>query len=355
MDKLIALSLFANVGVGETYLKDLGIHTAVANELLLDRSQLYKHFHPDSEVVQGDITKPEIFDNIIQLSKDAKVNLIIATPPCQGMSIAGHMNPNDPRNTLIIKAMEAFNLLKPDYMLIENVPQMLKTSILYNGQTINIQDFIIQQVGSDYNVVCKIFDAADFNTPQYRKRTIVRIFKKGLEWNEPIKQKHITVRDAIFDLPTLESNQISNLQHHYTKKHNDNHLLWMKHTPTGKSAFSNLVHYPQKDGRRIKGFATTYKRIEWDKPAPTITMGNGSISSQNNVHPGHKKDDGTYSDARVLTPLELFRLMGLPDNWNFPKELNNKPLSENTLRHVIGEAVPPRMMEAMFKPLFNKS
>ena len=74
------------------------------------------------------------------------------------------------------------------------------------------------------------------------------------------------------------------------KKHNERHKLWMTHTPTGKTSFLNKVYYPKKEsGERIKGFATTYKRIEWDKPAPTITMANGSISSQNNVHPGRKK------------------------------------------------------------------
>ena len=63
-----------------------------------------------------------------------------------------------------------------------------------------------------------------------------------------------------------------------------------------------------KNGRKIKGYNTTYKRIEWDKPAPTITMCNGGISSQNNVHPGRLQKDGTYSDARVLTLRELFIL-----------------------------------------------
>ena len=45
--------------------------------------------------------------------------------------------------------------------------------------------------------------------------------------------------------------------------------------------------------------------MHWDKPAPTITMKNGSISSQNNVHPGRLLPNGTYSDARVLTVAEL--------------------------------------------------
>ena len=87
----------------------------------------------------------------------------------------------------------------------------------------------------------------------------------------------------------------------------------------------------------LKGFATTYKRIDWHKPAPTITMCNGAISSQNNVHPGKKINQNQYSDARVLTILELLRLTGLPDDWNIPNWA-----SDNLIRQVLGESFPPK-------------
>ena len=343
--ELRALSLFANVGIGETYLKELGIDVVVANELLEKRVEIYQHFHPETHVVQGSITDDGVFSKIIDSAREKKINVIIATPPCQGMSIAGKMKSDDPRNTLIVKAMQAFNELKPDYMLIENVPQMLKTSIIYQGQPVKITDFIESQAGNDYEVKFGVFDAADYGTPQYRKRAIVRIYRKNLTWNEPVKQKHITVREAIEDLPTLEAGQTSPIAFHNAKSHNASHILWMQHTPTGKTALDNTPPYqPNINGRKISGFKTTYKRIEWDKPSPTVTMANGSISSQNNVHPGRILGNNTYSDARVLTLLEVFRIMGLPDNWNPPADL-----SENTLRHVLGEAVPPKLMKTLFE------
>ena len=76
--------------------------------------------------------------------------------------------------------------------------------------------------------------------------------------------------------------------------------------------------------------------MEWDKPAPTITMRNDAISSQNNVHPGRLQKDGTYSDARVLTIKELFILMSLPDNFILPDYL-----SDTEIRQILGEAIPP--------------
>jgi len=188
-----------------------------------------------------------------------------------------------------------------------------------------------------------IFDAANYETPQYRKRAIVRIYKKTLNWYNPLPQKKITVKNAIGKFPSLEAGESSKIKFHNAKGHNAKHILWMKHTPTGKTAFDNEDPYkPMKDGRLIKGFATTYKRMRWDKPAPTITMANGSVSSQNNVHPGRKLKDGSYSDARVLTWLELFKLTGLPDGWSPPEWA-----TDNLVREVIGEALMPMLLKSI--------
>lgn len=340
------LSLFANVGIAETYLKNIGFPIVLANELLPERVKFYEHLH-GHDAISGSITEDIVYKNIISQAKNVGVNFILATPPCQGMSIAGKMKDDDPRNSLIIKAMQAFQDLLPEFMLIENVPQMFKTSILLNGQFVNIKDYL-QSIADqyDYHIAFDIFDAADYGTPQNRKRSFTRIYKKSYEWSNPVKQVWITVEDSIGNLPSLEAGEKSSINYHYGSKHNDNHILWMKHTPTGKTALDNPVHFPQKDNRKIKGFSTTYKRISWNKPAPTITMANGSISSQNNVHPGRLLSDGTYSDARVLTLLEIFRLTGLPDNWNPPSWA-----TDSMIRHVIGEAIPPKLVESIFKGL----
>ena len=191
-----------------------------------------------------------------------------------------------------------------------------------------------------------VVDAAEFGTPQSRKRAIFLISKSS-KWELPTKQKKITVREMIEHLPTLESGGTSAIKYHNAKTHNDRHISFLKQTPTGKTALHNKVHYPKKvDGTRIKGYDTTYKRIEWDKPSPTITMANGSVSSQNNVHPGRLNKDGTYSDARVLTLKEIFILTGLPDDWTPPEWA-----SENLIRQVIGEGVPPMLIDSLLSTM----
>jgi DNA (cytosine-5)-methyltransferase 1 len=298
-------------------------------------------------MVQGDITDKDIYNRVLSKAKKDQCDFLIATPPCQGMSVAGKMAKDDPRNSLIMYVVEFIKELQPTHIMIENVPGILKTFLSVDGKKTKVIDYIQDELAPlGYIINPVVVDTADFGTPQSRKRAIFLISKNG-KWDLPKKEKKITVREAIEHLPTLESEDRSKIEYHYAKKHNDRHIEVLKHTPTGKTALQNEIHYPKKEnGDRIKGYATTYKRIDWDKPAPTITMANGSVSSQNNVHPGRLKEDGTYSDARVLTLKEIFMLTGLPDDWHPPKWA-----SENLIRQVIGEGVPPKLVDRLLKTL----
>ena len=126
-----AVSLFANVGIAETYLDKVGINVVVANELLEERAKFYSHLYPQVDMVAGDITDENVFDEVIKKATEAKVEFLIATPPCQGMSCAGRKDPKDPRNFLIYYAIEAIKKLKPRFVLLENVTMQQHTQILY--------------------------------------------------------------------------------------------------------------------------------------------------------------------------------------------------------------------------------
>jgi DNA (cytosine-5)-methyltransferase 1 len=359
------LSLFANVGIGETYIHKHGVKIKVANEFLKDRCDFYRHLHPDVDVIEGDITDRKIYNKIIKRAKEHKCEFILATPPCQGMSIArGKKNPEDERNLLIKYVMGAIKDLNPKYVIIENVPTMLDTEIKVGRKTLTIEDYIkgsLERLGKlkgrdEYFVNHLVIDAAHYGTPQHRRRVIFLISNVA-RWEFPNVERIIPLKEVIRHLPSLEAGEESpNDKYHKAPKHNEKHVEWMRHTPEGRSAFDNKVHYPKvKDKesgnyRRIKGYSTTYKRMSWDKPAPTVTMGNGSISSQNNVHPGRPTDvKGIYSDARVLTLRELFIITGLPDDWEPPE------WAEDSLtRKVIGECFLPRLVERLVEVMPRK-
>lgn len=346
--RLKGISLFASAGIGETYFKDVGVDIMVANELIKQRADLYKAISPETNVICGDITNDAVFENIIN-SAPKPLDFLLASPPCQGMSVAGKNREQssletDVRNYLITYVVKAIVRTNPTYVLIENVPTLLKIQLNYNGKLLSVLEILNLEFGNEYDIDSKVVDSSEYGVPQVRLRAIIKMNKKGTIWNWPKKCDHkVTVREAIGNLPSLEAGEKSDIKWHYARPHTAENILWMKHTPTGHTAFENPVYFPQKkDGTPVKGYHSSYRRIKWDSPAPTITIRNDCIASQRNVHPGRLLPDGTYSDARVLTPLELMILDSLPTNWNIP---SNTP--ELLIRQVIGESIPPLMLKSI--------
>lgn len=356
-EKIKGISLFSSSGIGEYYLSRAGIDIVVANELLPKRGELYKKIYPNHSMIIGDITHSAVFNDIKNIAQLNDVNFMIASPPCQGISVAGKNRKiedmaQDQRNYLITYVIEMIKETNPSYIIIENVPLLLKLKLYINDELLTVTEMLRKEFSNEYEIDYGILDTSDYGTPQVRKRAIIRMYKKNLEWPWPIKwHKKVTVREAIGALPSLESGEKSKIKWHFGRNHDQRQILWMKHTPTGHSAFENEIHFPQKiDGTLIKGYQSSYRRIKWDEPSPTITIRNDAISSQRNVHPGNKMSDGTYSDARVLSILELIRLTGLPDNWPIPDDT-----PEILVRQVLGECIPPLLVEALVKEIIYEN
>lgn len=378
-EKLKALSLFSNIGVAEAYLHDTKIEVVIANELIKKRAELYSQIYPNTKMICGDITDKNVIDTIIKNSLREKVDIVMATPPCQGMSTAGKQLKDDERNKLICPVIHIVKELQPKYVFLENVPMFLKTKIKIDSKEILIIDFIKKELGKEYKINEYIINTKDYSVPQMRERAIILMTNKKdkilKEWTLPkADKKIITMKEAIGDLPPLDpfivditekelleifpnykkrkeiASKIS--RWHFPPTHIKRQVVTMQHTPTGCSAFDNKIHFPIKeDGRPAKGYHNTYKRQNWDTPAYTITMDNRKISSQNNVHPGrleyiNSNGEEIYSDARALSIYELMIIMSLPKDWAVP---NNT--SEPFLRSVIGEGIPPLFVKKVFKEL----
>ena len=119
------VSLFANIGVAEAYFAENNIDVVLANELLPPRAKLYQKIYPKSELICGDITSDEVFDLLEKKGKHLDIDVIMATPPCQGMSTAGQKIKFDERNSLVIPALKLINRLQPKYAVIENVKNVI--------------------------------------------------------------------------------------------------------------------------------------------------------------------------------------------------------------------------------------
>ena len=349
MNRIKGVSLFSSAGIAETYYNDINIDIVLSNELLEKRVKLYKHLYPSTKVICGDIQTHEVKDEILSnINNDIK--LLVATPPCQGLSSIGKNKTqeafeNDKRNFLIFDVFDIIDKSDFDYILIENVPRFLKMYFPFENNILLLEDIIKLNYNDTYKIDIDILNACDYGISQTRPRAIIRLYKHNLKWDLPTKEPIITLEDSIGHLPSLESNESSNIKWHFSKTHNDRDILAMKNTPHGKSAIKNEFYYPKKEnGDRIKGFHNTYKRMKWDEPAHARTTNSGNIGSHNNVHPGRLQKDGTYSDARVLTILETLIVSSLPENWNIPNWA-----TDNFIRTVIGEAIPPLMSKKILE------
>ena len=368
------LSMFANIGVAEAYLRELGVDVVLANELIPRRAELYSKIYPETHMMCGDITDPYTYAKIVSEAQREAIDVIMATPPCQGISRAGKQDEDDQRNLLILPVLACIQDVLPRYALIENVPQFNETTIKIDGQPVLIVDHIKSVLGHKYHVSINVIDTKNYSVPQTRQRAIILLTRKdqSVLWGLPEQEKQlVSVRDVIGNLPSLdpyvsdvlEEELLELFPSFYEKKaeaqkvskwhtpptHIKRQVVTMIHTPTGKTAFDNPKYIPIKaDGTPVKGYKSTYRRLRWDDPASTVTMDNRKISSQNNVHPGRyigtdSKGDVLYSDARALTLFELMRIMSLPDNWPLPHDTN-----EAFIRSVIGEGIPPLFIKKLF-------
>lgn len=140
--RLKGLSLFANIGIAETYLKSIGVDIVVANEFVEKRAALYQRIYPDCEMICGDVTASATYRRILGAARAHRIDIVMATPPCQGMSTAGKQKEFDPRNDLFMSALKFIKTLCPRYVFFENVPAFMITKVIYKNQPCLIPDVI---------------------------------------------------------------------------------------------------------------------------------------------------------------------------------------------------------------------
>lgn len=375
--KLRGVSLFANVGIAEAYLDSIGVDMKVANEFIPQRAHFYQDVYTKTHMICGDIKDDNIRTQIVEEAIERNVNFVMATPPCQGMSMAGNRFEFDIRNELIYYAVDVIKRVNPEYALIENVPTILKTKIAVDGEIMLIPDYLKKELGENYIFNKEsLVKAMDYAIPQMRERNIFLLVRKdkNVKWEFPPKERIVTLEEAIGSLPSLDPLLREGLDFtlqkfpdyekkqekaaaispwHKPPKHSWKQVEWMMHTPSGKSAIYNKVYYPQKEnGVHIVAHHNHYRRMAWEKPSRTITQNNGVISSLACVHPGRpyiKDGEVLYSDPRVLTIYEILIVSSLPLDWPIPMWAN-----ESLIRKVIGEGIPSKLIKVIVEQLIKQ-
>ncbi len=369
MNKYTYISLFSSAGVGCYGFKQEDFECIATNELLQKRLQIQKYNNKckyDSGYICGDILKQETVDKIyqeIQFWKNNEnlkdITTIIATPPCQGMSVANHKKKDEQaRNSLVIESLKLIRDIKPKTFIIENVRAFMNTLCTdIDGTNKKISEAINANLSKFYNIESKVLNFKDYGSNSSRTRTLVIGVRKDIDVNPeflfPAKQSEKTIKQVIGDLKSLSKmGEISQDDiFHSFRRYNPEMRKWIKDLGEGQSAFDNtdiskIPHY-YKNGDIIyckKKNGDKYTRQCWDKVAPCIHTRNDILASQNTIHP---------HDDRVFSIRELMRFMSIPQDFKWTdKSLNelNKLNNDNkqlfikqndiNIRQSIGEAVP---------------
>lgn len=275
---------------------------------------------------------PKEIEKTFGLSEKHKNPLvIIGCAPCQGFSAhrkRHYDKPEDSRNTLIGEFAAIAVKFNPDYVVMENVPEILTGKYKHHYEEAKA---IFESYG--YRIVQKIYNAAGFGVPQARTRAIIVATKSdNFELPEELlsENEYKTVRDAIGDLPPVMPGEMAPKDAlHRCSAHKQSTIDVIASVPHDGGSRPEGVGPQCLD--KVKGFYDVYGRLSWDKPSITITQYARNPASGRFSHP---------EQNRGLTIREAARLQSFPDGYKW-----HGSLGENFKQ--IGEAVPPLLSLAI--------
>lgn len=204
-----------------------GFECVATNELLsrrMDVQRVNKKCKLNSGYIPGDITqsaiKQKIYDEIDKWEKMGNdgIDVVIATPPCQGISVINHKK-NDReinRNSLVVESVEIIDRIKPRFFIFENVMAFQKTlCITPDEQVMPIGEYIRSALGAEYIISGRILNFMNYGSNSSRTRTMMIGVSKKYRNNitpfdlYPSFRPEKTLREVIFDYPRLEWGEIS--------------------------------------------------------------------------------------------------------------------------------------------------
>ncbi|WP_101005830.1 DNA cytosine methyltransferase [Helicobacter pylori] len=261
LDKTLTyVSLFSGAGVGCYGLLEEGFECVATNEILekrLNIQRINRKCKLDESYISGDIKKPETKEKILKqigfYSKkfgNDRVDLVIATPPCQGMSVANHKKKNDEikRNSLVIESVDLIKQIKPRFFILENVPSFYKTGCIdKNDNLLEIGSMIEQNLSGDYMLYDEVINFKNFGANSSRTRTLVigvckefKDFTSALEFFPDFKQEK-TLKEVIGSLKPLTWGEYDSADFYHSFRTYPKHMQeWIKDLKEGQSAFENV-------------------------------------------------------------------------------------------------------------------
>ncbi|UOR02390.1 DNA cytosine methyltransferase [Leucobacter allii] len=361
----LAVDLFAGAGGLSLGLEQAGYEIAAAVEYDPIHAAVHEFNFPQGKTFCKDVSKIT-GAKIREESEigDREIHLVAGGPPCQGISMIGRRAIDDPRNALLKEFVRVVLELKPRYFLMENVAGLMV------GNHRQLLDEVVEmfEASEEYDVVkpVKVLQAADYGTPQSRRRMILLGARKGVELpiypeatHTPRTVKGIvpkatklplgpSVKDALGDLPDadqfealLHDDNVDGVSYGKASEYAAR-LRGSKADPTdfsrprpriagGLTSSARTVHTKKSIDRFVEAEPGTtetvsrFLRLHPDGICNTLRAGTasdrGAYTAPRPIHP---------TLPRVITVREAARLHGYPDwfrfhvtKWNGFREIGN--------------------------------
>lgn len=365
---MTAIDLFSGCGGLSCGLERAGFQILAGVDIEQDYLQTFRLNFPNALSLERDLSQAEPIALMAEVGVSrGGLDLLAGGPPCQGFSKNVPRRDRyfeDPKNQLVAAFLRFAEALMPRFILMENVAEMKAG---FEGAYTSL---FLEALGSKhlgYTVTHGVVHAADFGVPQRRRRTFFLASRdqEKIKFPNPTHSKHsalemfgsqghVTVWDAISDLPSLEHGEGRDPCDYVVSARNQ-FQCWARQ---GSYKVHNHVarrlqpiQYQRlsclEPGQGIKdlpdeirpksGYSGAYGRLTKSMVAPTITRWV--------FHPGSGRFGHPVS-PRVITIREAARLQAFPDTFCFAGTYIQQS-------HQLGNAVPPLLAEVIGETIAN--
>lgn len=343
---MFGIDLFSGAGGMSLGAEAAGIEVVFSVESDRHAAETYSHNHPGVELFASNICTLEK----IGIGRRTRPLVVFGGPPCQGFSTSNQRtrSSDNPANWLYKEFLRIVGSVKPEWVVFENVKGIMETEA---GRFFRL---VLKGIsGLGYNCTHDILNAADFGVPQQRFRLFIIGSRKGVadRFPRPEVAKHVTVREAIADLPELPNGASEAWRGYrteassaYAKKmrgrmeHSANHLVShnadhvierYRHISPGGN-WEDIPHGLMDNYKdRTRCHTGIYHRLRDDRPSVTL----GNYRKNMLIHP---------REDRGLSVREAARLQSFPDRFEFKGSIGFQ-------QQQVGNAVPPLLAEAVFR------
>lgn len=364
------IDLFSGAGGLSLGAELAGFRTALCIEYDADLAYSHRANFPQAQLLRADISAldpAEVMGHPSVVS--GEIAGIVGGPPCQGFSVIGNREPNDPRNGMVSHFFRFVRAIKPPFFLFENVPGIL------DGRFSEYLSATLDELRGYEIVGPVVVKAADFGAPTTRERVVIvgvhrsceiaRI--RDVDLQGKVTQPP-TVAAAFEGLPSVHLALREDSGEHWSQYQQSSSNLgdfarWARQKPRPFLS-SGAIRRRHRDGW-VSGFQPTehaprirkrfshvdpgrrdpvsrYPRLRWDGQSPTLRAGTGKDKGRfQAARPIHPEED------RVITVREAARIQGFPDWFQF------HPTKWHSFR-MIGNSVSPRVAEGVLSVLRRK-